>query len=191
MVRESPESAVQRVCVGQFAGAHGVRGLVRIRSFTEEPMAVASYGPVEDESGAQRFEIHAKSMAKGNVVAEIDGIADREAAQRLNGMRLYVARDRLPALEEEDDFYQADLIGCAVVDLAGAPLGTVKDVHDFGAGCLLEVARPDAPALLVPFTEAVVPVVDMAQRRLTIDPPVETVATEQDDAAERPRGDAA
>src|SRR5437868_1354643 len=103
-----PSSAQDRVCVGQFAGAHGVRGLVRIRSFTEEPMHVASYGPVEDEAGTRRFILTPKSMAKGAVVVEVEGVADRDAAQRLSGTRLYVARDRLPPIAEQDEFYQAD-----------------------------------------------------------------------------------
>src|SRR3954464_9442675 len=94
-----------RVCVGQFAGAHGVRGLVRIRSFTEEPMKVAGYGPVEDEAGTRRFSLVPKGTAKGAVIAEIADVQDREAAQLLNGIRLYVARDRLPPIEQEGEFY--------------------------------------------------------------------------------------
>src|SRR5437763_139023 len=109
-----PLPAQDRVCVGQFAGAHGVKGLVRIRSFTAEPMHVASYGPVEDEAGTRRFTLTPKSMAKGAVIAEVEGVADRDAAQLLSGTRLYVSRDRLPPIEEEGEFYQDDLIGCAV-----------------------------------------------------------------------------
>src|SRR5689334_8853228 len=138
MPAAAPASAQNRVCVGQFAGAHGVRGLVRIRSFTEEPMHVAAYGPVEDEAGTRHFRITAKSMAKGTVIAEVEGIDDRDAAQLLNGTRLYVSRDRLPPIEETDEFYQADLIGCAAFDTDGRELGTVHAVHDFGAGTLLE-----------------------------------------------------
>ena len=171
MPASAPKLTQDRVCVGQFAGAHGVRGLVRIRSFTEAPMDVASYGPVEDESGSRRFMLQPKSMAKGAVVAAVEGIADRDAAQLLSGTRLYVPRDRLPPIEAEDEFYQADLIGCAVVDLEGTALGTVHAVHDFGAGTVLEVRRPGAEALLLPFTEEVVPAVDIAARRLTVDPP--------------------
>jgi 16S rRNA processing protein RimM len=163
---------IDRVCVGQFAGAHGVRGLVRIKSFTADPMAVVAYGPVEDETGTRLFRLMPKGTAKGAVIVAIDGVADRDAAQLLNGTRLYVPRDRLPPLEEEGDFYQADLIGCAVVDLAGVPLGTVHAVHDFGAGPLLEVAPAKGATLLLPFTETVVPKIDLAQRRLIVDPPV-------------------
>jgi 16S rRNA processing protein RimM len=166
-----PTPAQERVCVGQFAGAHGVRGLVRIRSFTEQPMHVAGYGPVEDESGTRCFRITPKSMAKGNVIAEVEGVQDRDAAQLLNGTRLYVARDRLPPIEEEDAFYHADLIGCAAFDTAGTPLGLVHAVHDFGAGTLLELRRSGAEPVLLPFTEAVVPEVDIAARRIRVDPP--------------------
>ena len=171
MPASAPMSGQNRVCVGQFAGAHGVRGLVRIRSFTEEPMRVASYGPVEDEAGARRFRITAKSMAKGAVIAEVEGVQDRDAAQLLNGTRLYVSRDRLPPIEEADEFYQADLVGCAVFDKDGRDLGTVHAVHDFGAGTLLEVRRTGADALLLPFTETVVPEIDIQARRVTVDPP--------------------
>jgi len=100
MPDSAPASAPTRVCVGQFAGAHGVRGLVRIRSFTEEPMHVASYGPVEDEAGTRSFTLKPKSMVKGAVIAEVEGVADRDAAQLLSGTRLYVARDRLPPIAE-------------------------------------------------------------------------------------------
>lgn len=183
-----PTPAQDRVCVGQFAGAHGVRGLVRIRSFTEQPMQVAAYGPVEDESGTRRFQVTAKSMAKGAVIAEVEGVQDREAAQRLNGMRLYVSRDRLPPIEAEGEFYHADLIGCAAFDTAGTPLGLVHAVHDFGAGTLLELRRTGAEPLLLPFTEAAVPEVDIAARRILVDPPALVGEPPGRDGA---RGDAA
>ena len=181
MPASAPETAENRVCVGQFAGAHGVRGLVRIRSFTAEPMHVAGYGLVEDEAGTRNFRITAKSMAKGAVIAEVEGIADRDAAQLLAGTRLYVPRDRLPPIEEEDEFYQADLIGCAAFDRDGRELGTVHAVHDFGAGTLLEVRRKGSEALLLPFTEDAVPAVDIAARRIVVDPPA--MVGEQGDAA--------
>ncbi|MBV8393631.1 MAG: ribosome maturation factor RimM [Alphaproteobacteria bacterium] len=181
MPASAPETARDRVCVGQFAGAHGVRGLVRIRSFTQEPLHVAAYGPVEDEAGARSFRITAKSMAKGAVIAEVEGVADRDAAQLLNGTRLYVSRDRLPPIEEADEFYQADLIGCAAFDKDGNELGSVHAVHDFGAGILLELRRKGAEALLLPFTEEAVPEVDVAARRIIVDPPA--MVGEQGDAA--------
>ena len=177
-----------RVCVGQFAGAHGVKGLVRIRSFTEEPMRVAAYGPVEDEAGTRRFRIAAKSMAKGAVIAEVEGVADRDAAQLLAGTRLYVARDLLPPIEEEGEFYQADLLGCAAFDTEGRALGAVHAVHDFGAGTLLEVRSSGAEPLLLPFTEAVVPEIDLAARRIIVDPPDLVGEPNQTHAA---KGDAA
>src|SRR3954468_17450518 len=125
MPASAPETAQNRVCVGEFAGAHGVRGLVRIRSYTEEPLHVAAYGPVEDEAATRQFRITPKGMAKGAIIAEIEGVADRDAAQLLAGTRLYVPRDKLPPIEEADEFYQADLIGCAAFDTEGRELGTV------------------------------------------------------------------
>jgi 16S rRNA processing protein RimM len=181
----------ERVCVGQFAGAHGVRGLVRIRSFTAEPIDVVSYGPVEDESGTRRFRLTPKGMAKGAVIVAIGDAVDRDAAQLLNGTRLYVARDCLPPLADEEEFYQADLIGCAVVDLAGKELGIVREVHDFGAGTLLEVAPPQGPTLLLPFSESVVPEIDLAQRRLVVDLPTAIDGPAGESAAGDAAGDAA
>ena len=160
-----------RVCLGVVAGAHGVAGAVRIRSFTAEPKDVAAYGPMSDESGERVFRIKVTGMSKLQVLAEIEGVADRPAAAALKGVRLYVARERLPAPQLEE-YYHDDLIGLKV-DLAdGVRLGTVSAVHDFGAGDMLEVQRHGpAASVLVPFTRAVVPVVDLAAGRLVIDPP--------------------
>ncbi len=159
-----------RVCLGAIAGAYGVRGAVRIKSFTAEPKDIAAYGPLSDESGERVFEIRVTGMSKSQVLAEIEGIADRGAAEALKGTRLYVPRARLPAPEEEE-YYHDDLIGLAVELTDGTALGTVVAVHDFGAGDVIEVGRDGGAAVLVPFTRAVVPVVDIANRRLVIDPP--------------------
>ena len=160
-----------RVCLGAIAGGHGVAGAVRIKSFTAEPKDVAAYGPLSDESGERVFRIKVTGMSKSMVLAEIEGVDDRTAAAALKGVRLYVARACLPAAEQEE-YYHDDLVGLAV-DLAdGVRLGTVSAVHDFGAGDMIEVERPGpAASILVPFTRAVVPVVDLAAGRLVIDPP--------------------
>jgi 16S rRNA processing protein RimM len=165
-----------RICIAQIGAAHGVRGEVRLKSFTEDPLSVTRYGPLETEDGRRRFEVEAARPAKDMLVVRLKGVADREAAERLTNLRLYVARERLPK-PADDEFYYADLVGLAAVTADGAPLGTVKAVHNFGAGDLLEIepAR-GGNTLMLPFTQAVVPVVDIAGRRIVIAPPNEVVA---------------
>jgi 16S rRNA processing protein RimM len=160
----------QRVCVGEIGAPHGVRGEVRLRSFTAEPDAITRYGPLEAEDG-RVFEIEAMRPAKDHFVARLSGIADRDAAARLARLKLYVPRERLPAAAD-DEYYHADLIGLAVVDRNGAALGTVVALHNFGAGDLIEV-RPVAGGntALVPFDQTNVPEVDLAAGRIVIDPP--------------------
>ena len=160
----------KRVCVGVVAGAHGVRGAVRIKSFTAEPKGVVQYGPVEDETGRRKFELSFVGTAKGVVLATLPGIADRDQAEALRGMLLYLPREALPPPDEEE-YYHADLIGLAVVLGDGTAVGTVHAVHDFGAGDCLEIARAEGPPLMAPFTRAVVPVVDLAGGRVVLDPP--------------------
>jgi 16S rRNA processing protein RimM len=160
-----------RICVGRIGAAHGTRGEVKLWSFTADPMAVADYGALESEDGTRSFEIEALRPAKDFLVARFAGVADRTAAEQLRNLELYVARDRLPA-PEADEFYHADLVGLAVVDSSGATLGTVAAVHNFGAGDLVEV-RPvrGGMTVMLPFTEAVVPVVDVAAGRIVVDAP--------------------
>jgi 16S rRNA processing protein RimM len=159
-----------RICVGVITGAQGVRGAVRIKSFTALAEDVAAYGPVADGDGKRVFALRAVGKAKGVVIATIAGIADRDAAERLKGVRLYVARDKLPAAGEEE-YYHADLIGLAALLRDGTLLGRVRAVHDYGAGDSLEVAREDGGTVIVPFTRAAVPEVDLAAGRLVIEPP--------------------
>lgn len=160
----------ERVCVGIITGPQGVRGAVRVKSFTAAPEAVAAYGPVEDEAGTRRFELRVVGKAKGVVVATLPGVADRDAAAALKGLRLYVARDALPP-PEEDEFYHADLLGLAAELADGTVLGRVRAVHDFGAGDSLEIAPEAGTPLLVPFTRAAVPVIDLAGGRIVVEPP--------------------
>ncbi len=165
-----------RVCLGVMVGAHGVRGLVKIKAFTERPEDVAAYGPVSDRRGRQQWRLKVTGPAPGKqdvVLAQVEGIADRDAAQALHGTELYVDRAALPALEEEETFYHADLIGLRVEDTAGRALGWVKAVENYGAGDVLEVERPDGKSLLLAFTRAVVPQVDIAGGRLVVVPPAE------------------
>ena len=174
-------SESDRVCLGVIAGAHGVRGLVKIKSFTEEPEDVAAYGPVCDETGEKRFVIVVKGRVKGLVLAELEGIRDRDQAQALHGLQLYVERAALPRLDEEETFYQADLIGLTAEDPEGRPLGRVVAVPNFGAGDLLEVLDPDQVSQFYPFTRAVVPEVDLAAGRVVIRRPGEVVARPEHD----------
>lgn len=158
------------VCVGAFAGAHGVRGMVKLRSFTEDPEAIAAYGPLFDEGGARRFEIRLEGRSGGLLLARMSWVEDRNAAEALKGLRLYVPREALPP-PESDEFYIVDLIGLAVEGKGGEAYGKVLAVHDFGAGELLEIGAADGRSEMIPFTAETVPEVDQAGGRIVIDPP--------------------
>jgi len=164
-----PASAKQ-VCVGVVTGPHGVGGAVRIKSFTARPEDVAAYGPLADEAGRRQLELHLLGAAKGVLIARLSGVDDRNGAEALRGLRLYLARSALPHPEPEE-YYHADLIGLEAVLGDGTPLGRVRAVHDFGAGDTLEIERPGAPPAMVPFTRAIVPVVDIEAGRLVVAPP--------------------
>ena len=164
--------AAERVCVAQIGAPHGVRGEVRLWVFTEEPAAITRYGPLETEDRSQRFEIEHLRPAKRFFVARLRGVADRDAAERLNNVCLYVPREKLPP-PADDEFYHADLIGLAVYDRADTPVGTVLAVHNFGAGDLLEIKPPGGATIMLPFSSATVPSVDLAGGRIVIDPPAD------------------
>lgn len=159
------------VCLGAIAGAFGVKGEVRLKSFTATPEDVAAYGALTSEDGKHSFEITLTGQTKNGLTARLSGIATKEQADALRGTRLYVDRTRLPD-PEEDEFYHADLIGVEAYDTGGTHLGTVKAVHNHGATDLLEVRLPGAPAtVLLPFTRDAVPTVDLAAGRIVADPP--------------------
>ncbi|WP_436643783.1 ribosome maturation factor RimM [Microbaculum sp. FT89] len=160
----------KRVCVGVVGAPHGVRGEVRIKSYTAEPLDIAAYGPLTTENG-RTVEILGARLAKTMVIAALKGVNDRSAVEALKNQRLYVDRDRMPA-PEEDEWYHTDLIGLEVRDLGGETVGTVTTVQDFGGGDLLEIRLKGTPrTVFAPFTRAVVPTVDVAAGFLTIDPP--------------------
>ncbi|WP_376986402.1 ribosome maturation factor RimM [Bosea sp. R86505] len=158
------------ILLGVIGAAHGIKGEVRIKAFTGDPLAIADYGPLTDEKG-RRFEIAEIRPAKEVVVARLKGITSREAAESLNGVNLFVSRDKIPAPEDEDEFLQADLIGCAVVGPDGVVLGTVTTVANYGAGDLLDILLLDGRSVLMPFTKAFAPRIDIAARRIEAVPP--------------------
>jgi 16S rRNA processing protein RimM len=163
-----------RIRVARIGAAHGVRGEVKLWSFTQDPLAVAQYGPLQTQDGARSFEIEALRPAKDHLVARIAGIGSREAAEALRNLDLFVPRERLPKIEEADTFYHADLIGLAAVTADGAVLGTVSAVHNFGAGDILEIApEGGGQTLMLPFTVANVPEIEMTARRIVIVPSIE------------------
>jgi 16S rRNA processing protein RimM len=170
---QAPNAAADRtnlVCVAQVGGAHGVRGEVRVKAFTADPLALKDYSPLQAEDG-RRFSIVSARAAKDMLVVRFEGIENREAVEALRHLRLYVPRERLPPAEE-DEFYHADLIGLAVVDTAGTELGTIVAVPNYGAGDLLEIAPAGGgPTVLLPFTKTTVPHVDLSGRKVSIDPP--------------------
>jgi 16S rRNA processing protein RimM len=163
-------AAVTRICVGVVTGPQGVQGAVRIKSFTEVPEGIAGYGPLEDETGRRQFDFHLCGVAKGVVIARLPGVGDRDQAEALRGLRLYLPRSALPQPEAEE-FYHADLIGLEAVLGDGTRVGHVRAIYDFGAGDTLELERDGGPPVLVPFTRAVVPIVAPAEGRLVLDPP--------------------
>jgi len=158
--------------LGIVAAPHGVRGLVRIRSFTEDPMAVATYGELSDETGSRRYRVEALSTAKGAVLARIEGVADRTAAEALRGLRLFVERSALPATSERE-WYEADLIGLSAVGRDGRDWGKVLAFHDFGGGLTMEVSGGAASprSVMLPFTDQAVPEIDVDGGKVLVDPP--------------------
>jgi 16S rRNA processing protein RimM len=169
-------SADERVCVGRIGAAHGTRGEVKLWSYTADPLAIADYGPLESKDGAHTLHIAALRSVKGGLVARLQGFNDRTAAEQLRNLDLYVPRDRLPPVEAQDEFYHSDLIGLLAVDAGGKRLGAVVAVHNFGAGDLIEIAPAGGGAsVMLPFTDRIVPLVDIAGRRIVLNPPAGTL----------------
>ena len=160
-----------QVCVGAIAGSYGVRGEVRLKSFCAEAEAIADYSPLSDESGQRSFTVTLPRPIKNGFAARLGGISTKEEADALKGLQLYAPRDRLPATDD-DEYYHADLIGLTVYDTGGTELGIVRSVMDHGAGDLLEIHGPALKTtVLLPFTKACVPTVDLASGRIVADPP--------------------
>ena len=161
-----------QICIARIGAAHGVRGAVKLWTFTEDPLAVQRYGPLSTKDGARQFEVTHAREARDHLVATLKGVTTRNEAERLNGIELYVAREQLPDVAD-DEYYHADLIGLAAVTTADAPLGRVIAIHNFGAGNIIEIAPLQGSTLLLPFTNAVVPSVDLAAGRVVIELPPE------------------
>lgn len=165
------DAMTERVCVGAIAGAFGVRGEVRLKSFCAEPEAIADYGPLSSEDGVSSWEVTLSRSVKNGFAARLTGVHSKEAADALKGTRLYAPRDRLPELPD-DEYYHADLINLPVFDTGGTELGTVRAVLNHGASDLLEVHAPGQKhPVLIPFTQVAVPTVDVVAGRIVADPP--------------------
>lgn len=161
--------AADRILMGIILGAHGVRGAVRLKSFAAEPESFRAYGPLQDRMGKRSFRLEPIGQTRGAVLAKIDGVTDRDQADALKGIELYLSRTALPPVAP-DEFYQADLIGLQAELADGTALGRVTGVLDYGQGDMLEIAG-EKESLVIPFTHQTVPSVDLAQGRIVVSPP--------------------
>ncbi len=157
------------VLLGIVGGAHGIKGEVRVQSFTDDPEDLGAYGPLSATDG-RRFTVASARRQKNVVVVRFKEIADRNAAEALNGTELFVERDVLPAPEESDEFYVEDLVGLAVETIAGEAVGTVVAVHDFGAGDVIEIQPKSGTSVMIPFSEAAVPEIDAEAGLMRVEP---------------------
>lgn len=159
------------ICVAVIAGAFGVRGEVRLKSFTADPLSIGEYAPLVTEDGSRTFDVALEGQLTNGLLVRLSGVSTKEAADALKGVKLFVPRDRLPGLPD-DEYYHADLIGLEVMDTGGTSLGRVKAVLNHGAGDILEVQVPgSSETVLLPFTLEAVPTVDLATGRIIADPP--------------------
>jgi 16S rRNA processing protein RimM len=162
----------RKICVGQFAGAHGVRGLVKLRSFTADPGSIFEYAPLTDKEGGRSFIITNKSASKDLFIVAVEGVNDKETADQLRGDRLYIPRSALPKTSK-NEYYEGDLMGLKVVDENGKALGSVMGVFDYGAGIFLEIGESKKNSFMIPFKETFVPKVDLDAGKLVIVVPEE------------------
>lgn len=175
--------------LGVITGAHGVRGEVKVKTFTADPRAIARYGALGDATGTRSFALKLRGSARGLVIAQIAGIDTRDAAEALKGVELFVARDKLPK-PRRGEVYIADLVGLAAVTADGTAVGRVARVLNYGAGDVLEIERPGAESLLLPFAAPMVGEVDVAGGHVVVSPPDE-IEARGDDPAEGSAGRAA
>lgn len=174
-------SKTNRILMGQIGAAHGIKGEVRIAAHTQDPEAIASYGPLETDRPGLTVTITKARLQKNVVIAHIKGVSDRTAAEKLNGVNLYVDRAKLPAPDDEDDFYHADLLDLDARLESGVVIGQVSALPNFGAGDLIEVRDPrTGDTFLYPFTKAVVPTINIAEGYLTIIVPLDAPEGEEE-----------
>lgn len=174
------QMATSRLVVGVVTGAHGVRGNLRVKSFTADPADLTAYGPLTDATGQTVYDLKVTGMVKGQLICVLSDCRDRNRAESLRGLEFYLERDLLPETDE-DEFYHADLIGLDAVRDDGQALGRVRAVFDFGSGDMLEVVQDDGKVALYPFTLAVVPTVDVKAGTVTIVPPEEVDASRSEE----------
>ena len=168
MQTKSAESEL--ICVGTVTGARGIKGDVRIKSFTADPLDIASYGPLYNKTGNVAYELKVTGKAKGQLIGRIVGTPDRTAAEKLMGVQFFVPRDSFPTIED-DEYYFSDLIGLNVEDTKGIALGTISSIENFGAGDILEIAGVIDGGFMVLFTKETVPQVDIQNGIVVVDPP--------------------
>lgn len=174
-------AATNRIFLGQIGAAHGIKGQVRIATHTQDPEAIGRYGPLETDRPGLTITLTKVRLQKNVVIANIKGIADRSAAEQLNGVSLFIDRAKLPDPTDEDDFYHADLIGLDARIDSGVSIGKVSAIPNFGAGDLIEVRDPQSgDTYLYPFTKAVVPVINIAEGFLTIIVPLDAEEGEEE-----------
>ncbi len=167
------------VLLARIGAPHGVRGEVRVKSFTDDPLSFSSYGPLQAEDGTVFAVVNAR-MAKSVVIVRFEDITTREAAEALNGTELFADRSTLPQVEDEDEFYSYDLTGLTVLDQSGNRFGTVRALHDFGAGDIVEIDLTSGGQELFAFTRETFPEVDIGAGNLVIDPPGTVSERDQD-----------
>jgi len=175
----------RKICVGQFAGAHGVRGLAKLRSFTAEPETVCSFTSLSSEDGTRGYRLSFKSAAKDHLIVEVEGITNKEDADLLRGDRLYVAREMLPKTGK-GEYYEAELIGLSCGDGQDKDYGKILAVHDHGAGVFLEIGSSKKDSFMLPFKDAFVPEVDLKSGRVRLNVPEDWVGAEKE-AGKKPR----
>ena len=175
-----------RVAVGVFGAPHGVRGEIKIKSYTGDPLAIAAYTPLTDQNGQRRFVLKkARSLKDDLLIVTVEGVTDRDAAARLTNLELYALREHMPEAEE-DEFYHADLIGLKAVDEDNTEMGVVLALHNFGAGDIIEIKpKTGGPSLMLPFTKKIVPSIDLEKGSLTLVMPEEIAGDEEGEEEEK------
>lgn len=170
----------RHVLLGRIGAAHGIKGELRIQSFCANPLDIATYGPLMTSREGLTLEIVSARVQKDRIVARIKGVSDRNAAEALNGVELFVAREKLPPEDDPEDFYYADLIGLSVRDPDGREIGKVKALDDYGAGDVVEIALSNGASALYAFSRDNFPTIAVQDGYLVLDPPVESEVRGED-----------